>query len=220
MPSILLMNPNASRETTEAMVAIARRETADVTGWTAISGPPLIASEEALDGAARLVAEAEIPVGIDGVIVAAFGDPGRDDLARKLKLPVVGIGQAACLAAARGGRRFAVATHTPLLVSRIDALMRSSAPCGAFLGTFLARGDPLELGRDPDALDGALETAIRQAVDAGAEAVIIGGGPLAEAARRLSGKVACDLVEPIPEAVRMVLTSIAAPASPSSGERA
>ena len=34
---------------------------------------------------------------IDGVIVSAFGDPGRKALAERLEIPVVGIGEAAAI---------------------------------------------------------------------------------------------------------------------------
>ncbi|MGO4852926.1 aspartate/glutamate racemase family protein [Phaeovulum sp. W22_SRMD_FR3] len=202
---ILLMNPNSSAATTETMVAIARRFLPDVTGWTAPSGPELLISMAYLTEAAALVAQADLPPALRGVIVSAFGDPGRAALAARLNLPVVGIGQAAALAAAAGGRRYAVATHTPGLVTGIDALMRSYAAAG-YLGTFLAEGDPLALSKDPQRLDAALLCAMMRAHDAGAEAVIIGGGPLGEAAERLRPLAPCALIAPIPEAARLMLT--------------
>lgn len=202
---ILLMNPNSSVATTDTMVAIARRFLPEVTGWTAPAGPELLISMAYLTEAAALVAQADLPKTLRGVIVSAFGDPGRAALAAKLPVPVVGIGQAAALAACAGGRRFAVATHTPGLVTGIDALMRSYAAV-EYLGTFLAEGDPLELSKDPQRLDAALLSAMMRAHDAGAEAVIIGGGPLGEAAERLRPFAPCALIAPIPEAARLMLT--------------
>lgn len=230
--SVLLMNPNSNTATTEAMVRIARHEfhhvvppvvphvLQQVHGWTAPSGPSLLTSEAALDAAAVWVAQAEIPADISGVIVSAFGDPGRAQLAARLSVPVVGIGHAAAIAAAKGGRRFAVVTHTPGLVRAIDALMRAStprSPPSQYLGTFLTEGDPLApwvgLGADPVALDAALETALEAAIlrayAAGAEAVILGGGPLAEAAERLRARVPCPLIAPIPEAAHRLQRLIA-----------
>ncbi|KMK68459.1 aspartate/glutamate racemase family protein [Puniceibacterium sp. IMCC21224] len=205
MANILLMNPNSSTATTNAMVAIARQVLPGVTGWTAPSGSALLTSIAALDASATLVAAAEIPADTDGVIVSAFGDPGRAALAARLGVPVVGIGQSAALAASRGGRRYAVATHTPTLVASIDALMRDSAPGGDYLGTFLTSGDPHELGADPEALDAALLVAITRAHAAGAEAVIIGGGPLGQAAERLRDVAPpCEIIAPIPEAARLL----------------
>ncbi len=202
---ILLMNPNSSVATTAAMVAIARRTLPGVEGWTAPGGPPLLSSMEYLNAAAELVAQAELPPGVRGVIVSAFGDPGRAALAARLAVPVVGIGQAAALAAAAGGRRFAVATHTPGLRTGIDALMRGYAPEG-FLGTFLTEGEPEALAADPPRLDDALLDAMHRAHQAGAEAVIIGGGPLGEAAERLRPRAPCALIAPITEAARLMLS--------------
>ncbi|WP_089268955.1 aspartate/glutamate racemase family protein [Puniceibacterium sediminis] len=200
------MNPNSNAATTRAMVTIAARTLRHVQGWTAPDGPGLLMTMDLLATAAEQVAGAEIPAGIDGVIVSAFGDPGRADLAARLAVPVVGIGESAALAAAKGGRRYAVVTHTPGLVDGIDALMRASAPGGAYLGTFLASGDALALAADAQALDTALLAAARRAHAAGAEAVIIGGGPLGEAAERLRPQAPCALVAPIPEAARRLLS--------------
>ncbi|MFY9238872.1 MAG: aspartate/glutamate racemase family protein [Roseovarius sp.] len=56
------------------------------------------------------------------------------------------------------------------------------------------------------ALDEALATAIAAAIaDGGAEAVVIGGGPLAEAARALASRTPVPLIEPVPAAVRLSL---------------
>ncbi len=213
MARILLINPNSSRATTEAMVAIARRDLPDVTGWTAADGPGLLTSMPDLETAAERVAAAEVPDWVDGVMVSAFGDPGRAALAARLQIPVVGIGQAAAQAAARRQRQrpFAVATHTPGVVTAIDTMMRGFATEGQYLGTFLAEGDPFALSADVEALDSALLAAILRARDAGAGSVIIGGGPLGEAAERLRRHAPCDLIAPIPEAARRLRTLIKDP---------
>lgn len=205
MPQVLLMNPNSHVATTAAMVTIAQRYIPNTEGWTARGGPDLLATMELLAASALQVEAADIPARFDGVIVAAFGDPGRAALCARLNIPVVGIGESAALAASKDGRPYAVVTHTPALVTGIDALMRSSAPEGTYLGTFLTKGDPHALGADPDALDAALLTATHNAHAAGAEAVIIGGGPLGEAADRLYNSTPCALIAPIPEAARRLL---------------
>ncbi len=117
---LLVVNPNTSQATTDAMVAIARAaapEGVEIDGMTAPRGSPLITDPEALAIAAEVVAgmapaiRAYAP---DGVIVAAFGDPGLPALRGALSMPVVGIGEASIAAAARHGA-FAVITTTPLL---------------------------------------------------------------------------------------------------------
>ena len=196
MPPILLMNPNSNAATTRAMVAIAGRVLPDVQGWTAPSGPQMIVTGPALATAADLVAQAALPV-VRGVIVSAFGDPGRAALAGRLDCPVVGIGAAAAAEAGAGGRRFAVVTTTPGLEAAIDGLMRAEGGAGRYVGCHFATGDAQALMGDPDQLDAALLEAIGRAAGAGAEVAIIGGGPLGEAADRLAGRAPLPLVAPI-----------------------
>lgn len=196
-PRILLMNPNSNADTTRVMCAIAGRVLPRVSGWTAPAGPPLITTPEALADAAEHVADADVGPEFAGVIVSAFGDPGQEALAARLRVPVVGIGAAAARAAGQGGRAFAVVTHTPALETSIDTLMNNSGAQGRYLGTYLAAGDPVSLSADPEKLDAALLCAAKLAHRDGAEAVIVGGGPLGEAADRLTDHVPCILISPI-----------------------
>ena len=200
MKPVLLLNPNGSVAATRAMVGIARRSFDTVEGWTNPDAPPLITTPEALAVAARQVAVAELPEAC-GVIVAAFGDPGAERLRARLAVPVVGIGAAAARAASVG-RRFAVATTTPDLCGSIDALMTRHGQGADYLGCFLTPGRPEVLMADAAALDQALIDAVRAASKAGADRVIIGGGPLAEAADRIAAQVPVHLIQPLPEACR------------------
>ena len=86
--------------------------------------------------------------------------------------------------------------------------MRAHAQGAAYLGCFLSQGDPLALLGDPAALDAALIGAVRRAAEAGADHVIIGGGPLAEAADRIADQVPVTLVQPLPEACRALLAAM------------
>lgn len=212
MARIILMNPNSNAATTRAMVAIASRILPGVEGWTAPSGPAMIVEQAPLEDAAEMVASADLPP-VDGVIVSAFGDPGRDVLAARLDCPVVGIGAAAARAASADGRRFAVATTTPGLERSIDALMRANSQPGTYIGCHFAQGDPHALMQAPAALDAALLAASERARAAGAEAVIIGGGPLGEAADRLADRSPLILVSPIIAAARELRNATVGPAS-------
>lgn len=204
MKPVLLINPNGSEAATQAMLQIARRHLEKVEPWTNPEGPPMITEPGALALAAEQIARADLP-DASGVIVAAFGDPGTDALARRLECPVVGIGKAAALAAAKAGT-FAVATTTPDLREPIDALMRAHAD--GYLGAFMTEGDPLALLQDQTALDAALVDACLRAQDAGAAQVIIGGGPLADAAHRISQRVSVPLIQPLPEACKLLAAAL------------
>lgn len=198
----LLMNPNSNVATTRAMLGIARRILPDLDGWTAPEGPGMITDAAALSHAATLVAGADLPA-VSGIIVSAFGDPGRAGLAARLDCPVVGIGAEAARVAGQGGRSFAVVTTTPGLRAGIDALM------GDYMGCYVTPGDPLALMGDAAALDAALLAQIRRAAADGAQAAIIGGGPLGEAADRLADQSPIALIAPIPAAAAALKAQLA-----------
>ncbi|WP_299376140.1 aspartate/glutamate racemase family protein [uncultured Tateyamaria sp.] len=205
MKPVLVINPNSSEKTTEEMAAITRRHLPSVRGWTNADAPAMITEPSALAAAADQVCRAVLPEA-RAVIVAAFGDPGAQRLAARLPCPVIGIGAAAARAAAKDGTPFAVATTTAQLGPPIDALMQAHGAAGTYLGSFMTPGAPEALLADPAALDAALLQACLNARDAGAERIIIGGGPLAEAAIRLEPQVDVPLVQPLVAASKEVAT--------------
>jgi allantoin racemase len=213
---ILLINPNSNEATTAMMVAIAKSAAGDgfnIVGATATRAPTMIVSAEALAAAAAEVEEIAraCQSSCDGLIVSAFGDPGLAGIRTALSLPAVGIGESSMLEAAANGRRFGVATTTPLLKAKIDALPEALGLRSRYTGTRFADGDPEALMRDPrrlrSALAGAVEACIAQD---GAEAVIIGGGPLGEAARELQPMFTVPIIAPIPSAVARIIHLITA----------
>ncbi len=203
MKPVLVINPNGSEKTTDAMVAITRRHLPFVQGWTNADAPEMITTPAALTSAADQVCCAVLPE-TRAVIVAAFGDPGAQRLAAHLPCPVIGIGAAAARSAAKDGMQFAVATTTAELGTSIDALMQVHGVAGKYLGSFMTGGTPEALLADPAALDAALLQACLNARDAGAERIIIGGGPLAEAAIRLESQIDVPLVQPLVAASKEV----------------
>lgn len=106
--------------------------------------------------------------------------------------------------AAGQDRRFAVATTTPGLAAAIGRAAAGYGPL--FRGVRLTPGDPAALTSDPAALQDALRRCCAEAIELdGAEAVVIGGGPLAAAARALRPLFAVPIIEPVPPAVRLAV---------------
>jgi len=212
MPTILLINPNSSQATTDMMVRIAQADAPagfTVVGATARGGPSMIVNETELQAAAveveRVWRGTSEPYA--GVIISAFGDPGVDQVRALIgagggTTPVVGICESSMLEAAEGGRRFGVATVTPELVDAIDAKARQLGLDGLYTGTRLTPGEPRALTANPQSLEDALAVATQQCLDEGAQAVIIGGGPLGQAAVSLARRFEMPLIAPISAAVR------------------
>lgn len=216
---ILLINPNSLEATTAMMVAIASSVATggiEIVGATATRAPSMIVTPDALEAAAPEVAEiAQVHArACDGFIVSAFGDPGLSAIRAGVTPLAVGIGESSMLEAAENGRRFGVATTTPLLKSKIDALPDALGLRSRYTGTRFAEGDPQDLMRDPAQLRAALAGAVEACIaQDGAEAVIIGGGPLGEAARELQPMFTVPVIAPIPSAVRRIIRLITARAA-------
>lgn len=210
--TVVLVNPNTNSATTEMMTQLAQhsagRSGITVEAATVDYGPSMIIEPDALaqsaDAVIQRIAQRVDAGPLDAVIVSAIGDPGRDELEASLDIPVVGIGQAAILEASAGGRPFAMATTTHELADSLRGLVHHYG-CGEnFAGVFLTRSAPLELAANPDAQEIELREAVEAAVAAGAQAVIIAGGPLSETARRLRQTTSAVIVEPIPAAMARV----------------
>ena len=183
-----------------------------VEGLTVASGNRLIVEPDGLATAVRAVAalgpqlRAAKP---DGIIVSAFGDPGLDNLRGLLDIPVTGIAEAGMAEAAAGRRPFAVVTTTQALHAAIAATAARYGHGALFRGTVTTLGNPAVLMQDPQGLIEALARACEEAIRRlDAQAIVIGGGPLAAAARALVGIVSVPLIQPVPAAARLALMRV------------
>lgn len=197
------------------MTEIASRYLPDgwtIEGLTARHGVPMILNDAELSDAA----EETIALGMAassksaGLIISAFGDPGLAALTVSSGLPTVGICEASMLEAAANGRRFGIATVTPALVSSFAAKAAALELSHLFTGTRLTQGDPLELTASPQRLHAALRLAVCECIELdGAEAVIIGGGPLGQVAEALQSSLSTPVIAPIRSAVELLKSRIA-----------
>ncbi len=226
--TVLLVNPNSNSRTTAMMAELAAEALKpwgfNVVGLTAADGPAMIIDPESLAASAAHVRSAVLDylAGPDGgtaaaVIVSAIGDPGREVLDQELKeleLPVFGIGQGSIYQASKGGRRFGMATSTPLLADSLAALVGSHGKSETFSGVRLTASEPLVLAADPERQYRELAAAVGESTTLdGAEAVIIAGGPLSETARRLAQTTSAEIIQPIPSACALLLERLGMPDS-------
>jgi allantoin racemase len=210
MTTILLLNPNTSVRSLHMMLEIAASALpagVALRGIGATSGVPMIVDEAGLLGSAEEVVRLgmEVAPEVAAIVVAAFGDPGVEALRGMVRVPVVGIGAASIAEAAGYGRRFGIVTTTPGLVGPIEALVERLSLGGCFTGVRVPDGDPLVLAEDKSRQEHALALLVRDCIEVdGAEAVIIGGGPLSAAARALRHQFSVEIIEPVPAAMRLV----------------
>jgi Asp/Glu/hydantoin racemase len=121
------------------------------------------------------------------------------------RVPVVGIAEASMREASEGRRRFGIATVTPELVSPINGRAEALGLRDLYTGIRLTQGDPRALAADPQALEEALARAVQRCIEEdGAEAVIVGGGPLGQAALALARRFDVPVIAPISAAMRLL----------------
>lgn len=212
-PYVLLINPNSSEATSGMMLDIARRKANGrlrIEVATATRSPSMIVNDEQLHASAAQVIEIGRGQNSNciGVIVSAYGDPGVVHLQESLAVPVLGICEASMVEATRNGRRFGIATVTPDLADAIAARAESLGLSHLYTGIRCTPGDPEKLARDGARLRTELEAAVRLCIMDGAEAVIIGGGPLGEAAEQLRGGFDIPIVAPISSAVELMIEAL------------
>jgi Asp/Glu/hydantoin racemase len=213
---ILLINPNSNADTTKSMTEVA----ATATDGLAIEGksnegvPPLLTTpkdlEDAIPGVVKIGVDASKDASVGAIIIAAFGDPGLAELRAAVETPVFGIREEAFNEAARDGRPFGVATTTPQLADSFRVIAEAMGYQDQYRGTRVTPGDPNELMKSPDQLDAALAEAVRASITDGAQAVIIGGGPLTASALRLQPQFDIPLVIPVIAAAQAAAAKVKA----------
>ena len=121
---ILVINPNISESVTALIAAEARRAASPGTVIVPATAPFGVAyieteSEAAVGAYAAMILYAEHGIDCDAVVIAAFGDPGLLAVREIAPVPVVGIAEAAFVAAGEIGTRFSIvaisATHRRLV---------------------------------------------------------------------------------------------------------
>lgn len=217
MLRIALLNPNTDTRATELMLDSARPALsagATIEGRTAPRGELMIVNERALHAAAPGIVEMGLQAqadGFDALIVSGFGDPGLEALRATVSVPVLGIAEAGIAAAGAAGRRYSIVTVTHELH---DSLRMSTERYGFqqnLASIRFTQGEPLGLVQDAQHLQDALLQTCQSAMhDDGAQAIVIGGGPLARAANAIALQLPIPVIEPVAAAVRQICRSWAA----------
>lgn len=205
---LLLLNPNMSAEMTTRMATVARAVAApgtEIVEATATRGFPYISSraEAQLAGALALETIAAHARDVDAVVIAAFGDPGLRAARELFDLPVVALAEAAMLTACMVADRFAVVTFTPRMRAWYADAARDAGLTSRFAGVrapAAAPDGPIHEVADHHA-DLLARLCREAAAEDGADAVILGGAPLAGLAARLEAASPVTLIDPVSAAV-------------------
>ncbi|WP_026554518.1 aspartate/glutamate racemase family protein [Arthrobacter sp. 35W] len=222
---LLVINPNISEDVTALIEAEALRSAAPGTELvirTAGHGVEYIETRfEALIAAGAVAETIAQHCGgpsagrVDGVVVAAFGDPGMPALKELADVPVIGITEAALCAAALQGQRFAIIA----ISDRIKAWYRECVDrfgLASRLVSIRSINEALNgIGSVQSDFKDTLLALSRQAVEEdGADVVILAGAPLAGLARELAGQIPVPVVDGISAGIRMTEAVVALASGP------
>jgi allantoin racemase len=206
---ILVINPNTSVAMTRAiareLLAVKRPDT-ELDVVNPQEGPEAIESaydeSRAVPEMLRLVQRAP-EQGYDAVVVACFSDPGLDAARELVEIPVVGIQEASMYLAAMLGSSFGVLTT---LERRVPARRHYAASLG--LGEKLVATPVLNIpvAETVGSLDRMKEVALaksREALEKGAEVLILGCAGLGDWAPELQRQVGVPVINPNAAGLKM-----------------
>jgi len=212
MRRLLVINPNTSTRISKIIESLVRDEAAgeaDVLMATAPFGfsyistrvAVSIAAHAVLDAAAEALAKGAAP---DAILLACFGDPGREALAELTGLPVIGFAEAGLLAAAALPGTSLVATNGAVWCEMLSELILKLGIVDKIVGVRSIE----EAGDEPDAIAGFLA---REAKATGAARVVLGGAGLIPSLPQIIAAAHVPIIDPHREAVRKALRLAASP---------
>lgn len=206
---VLVLNANTNPAMTEHVVAAARACAPDIdfTGATGRFGSPHIGTRVTYAVAAHAAIdcyEAQSEK-YDAVILACFGDPGLSALQEIADVPVFGLAETACRAAAEKREPFSVVTGGENWVAMLRDYL---SPLGlnehlVSIRTVDTTGSQI-LADPQGSLDRLAQACRRAASEDGAKSVILGGAGLVGLAAQIEGRVQVALVDCLQPAIAAV----------------
>ncbi|TPG55793.1 allantoin racemase [Ewingella americana] len=208
---IQLINPNTSLAMTEVMAATARQVAAPGTAILAVcpsEGAPSIEGhfDEAIAAIGVLQqVKAGRDAGVDGHIIACFGDPGLLAARELARAPVVGIAEAAMHIATLLATRFSIVTTLPRTLTIARHLLHQygfERHCAALHAIDL----PVLSLEDGSGL--AQQKVREQCIAAkkfdGSGAIVLGCGGMADLAQELTLELGIPVIDGVSAAVKMI----------------
>ncbi|MGW1602389.1 aspartate/glutamate racemase family protein [Streptomyces eurythermus] len=212
---IVVTNCNTTREMTEDIVRGARGAAGPdttVTGLTPAWGPE--SAEGWLDSYLSAAAVLDALRTYDGppydaVVLAGFGEHGREGVRELVDVPVVDITEAAAHLACLLGRRYGVVTTLDRSRGQIEDSLETAGVarnCAAVVGTGLG---VLDLATDPARTRTAFLGAAERARDAGAEVLILGCAGMTGLERTVAHRLGLPVVDGVGAAVKLAESLVA-----------
>jgi allantoin racemase len=212
---IWVINPNTTQAMTDKIENCARAVAGadvSVTGVTSEIGPESIEShyDEALSvpGVLKAIQWGERE-GVDGYVIACFGDPGLDAARELAAGPVIGIAEAAMHTASHLGRGFSVVTTLERTIGRATDLAERYGMQRFCRGIHACEIPVLDLDSDPDARK-VITEACRDAIESdGSDSVVLGCAGMAGMWGEISAEIGVPVIDGLTAATLTVQSLVA-----------
>lgn len=207
---IRVINPNTTVEMTTKIEESARAVVSPGTRLDAVTsamGPASIEShyDEALSvpGILAEIAEGERS-GVDGYVIACFGDPGLDAARELASGPVVGIAEGAMHAAGLLGRGFSVVTTLDRTRGRAWDLAARYGAGHTCRGVYACDIPVLELDQDPDVVDRVVSIGRTALVRDDSDVIVLGCAGMADLCAAVSARLGVPVIDGVTAATVFV----------------
>ena len=205
---ILLTNCNTTTAMTESIAAQARataRSGTEIVGVTPEWGPPSCEGwyDSFLSAAAVLEAVRQHEEPFDALVMAGFGEHGRQGAREIVSVPVLDITEAAAHSACLLGGRYAVVTTLAATFPLIEASLRDAGCWNQCSGLYATGLEVLELDVDADRTVSLFMHEARRALAAGADSVVLGCAGMSSLRGRLRDELDVPVVDGVSAAVAL-----------------
>lgn len=203
MPArLLVINCNTSASITRVIDAAARAAAGPVTEVVTLTPDWGVASAEGyLDGHLSSVAMLDTvrryDDPFDAVVLAGFGEPGREAFRELLDVPVVDITDAAAQLALMLAPRFGVVTSLPRAIVQIKDSLHAAGVAAHCVGVRAADLPVLKVGKLEIGPASPLVVQARRLLESGAEALVLGCAGLAGMDSALSEYLGVPVIDPV-----------------------
>lgn len=176
---LVVMNCNTTSSMTAAIAATAQAVAApgtQVVGMQPRWGPESAEGffDSFVTAAAVLDRLEELPSDVDAVVMAGFGEHGREGARERLDVPVVDVTEAGAHLAMMLGHRYGVVTTLRRAIGQISDSLKTANLDGGCAAIDAADLGVLEIEEDIAATRAAMLTASRRALAQGAEVIVLG----------------------------------------------
>jgi allantoin racemase len=209
-PTIMIVNPNTTVSMTDNMVTAARHVAAPGTRIIGGTAPVGVGSVESnVDevwgalGALEAVRAGE-ELGVDGYVIACFGDTGLAAAKEAAAGPAVGMTEAAVFTAALVAARFSIVTLPPRTREQSHRVLRETGLASRCTVRAIDVRVFELLGESGPIFDALRSEAALAVAEDGAEAIVLGCAGMADLAAPLQDALGVPVVEGVAAAVKMV----------------